>query len=70
MFRRLTAARPRRARHRPVLRRSPDTRPAELRDATSIDREKKIFYSPQANERCDYQNNKLMWQAAGEEIPI
>jgi len=35
VFCRLTAARPRRARHRPVLRRSPDTRRAELRDATS-----------------------------------
>jgi len=33
------------------------------------EREREIYW-PQANKRCDNQNNKLMWQAAREEIPI
>ena len=33
------------------------------------EREREIYW-PQANKRCGNQNNKLMWQAASEEIPI
>jgi len=40
--------------------------------AEKREREKKKFidHKQQANKRCDNQNNKLMWQAASEEIPI